>query len=80
MKVRKDLTEQVKENSGQKSNASYNVWFINFRSSKEYGVPQTTLQDRVLGEVTHGTEPGPKRYLNRVEERISGRNYCSWVW
>ena len=38
-------------------------------AAREHGVPRTTLQDRVLGKVTHGTKPGPKRYLNEVEEK-----------
>ena len=38
-------------------------------AAREHGVPRTTLQDRVLGKVTHGTKPGPKRYLHEVEEK-----------
>ena len=38
-------------------------------AAREHGVPRTTLQDRVLGKVTHGTKPGPKRYLNEAEEK-----------
>lgn len=38
-------------------------------AAREYGVPRTTLQVRVLGKVTHSTKPGPKRYLNDVEEK-----------
>ena len=38
-------------------------------AAREHGVPRTTLQDRILGKVTHGTKPGPKRYLNEVEEK-----------
>ena len=37
-------------------------------AAREYGVPRTTLQDWVLGKVTHGTKPGQKHYLNEVEE------------
>ena len=33
-----------------------------------HGVPCTTLQDRVTGRVTHGSNPGPKPYLNIAEE------------
>ena len=33
-----------------------------------HGVPRTTLQDRVTGRVTHGSNPGPKPYLNIAEE------------
>ena len=45
-------------------------------AAREHGVPRTTLQDRVLGKVTHGTKPGPKRYLNETEEK----NYQnSWL-
>ena len=38
-------------------------------AAREYSVPRTTLQDRVHGKVIHGTKPGPKRYLNEVEEK-----------
>ena len=38
-------------------------------AAREYGVPRTTLQDRVLGKVPHGKKPGPKRYLNELEEK-----------
>ena len=37
-------------------------------SSEVYGVPSTTLKDRISGRVVHGTKPGPKPYLNRDEE------------
>ena len=39
------------------------------RAANEHGVPQTTLQDRILCKVVHGTKPGPKPYLEPVEER-----------
>ena len=29
-------------------------------AAREHSVPRTTLQDRILGKVTHGTKPGPK--------------------
>ena len=38
-------------------------------AAREYGVPRTTLQDRILGKVVHGKKPGPKRYLNEAEEK-----------
>ena len=38
-------------------------------AAREHGVPRTTLQDRVLGNVIHGRNPGPKRYLNEAEEK-----------
>ena len=38
-------------------------------AAREYHVPRTTLQDRVLGKVVHGTKPGQQRYLNEVEEK-----------
>ena len=38
------------------------------RAAKEHGVPRTTLQDRILGKVVHGTKPGPKPYLEPIEE------------
>ena len=38
------------------------------RAANEHGVPRTTLQDRILGKVVHGTKPGPKPYLEPIEE------------
>lgn len=38
------------------------------RAAREHGVPRTSLQDRVLGKVVHGTKPGPKPYLTSSEE------------
>ena len=39
------------------------------RGAGEYGVPRTTLQDRVLGNVEHGKKPGQQPYLNVEEEK-----------
>lgn len=39
------------------------------RAALEHGVPRTTLQDRHLGKVTHGTKPGPQPYLDKTEEK-----------
>ena len=38
------------------------------RASKEYGVPRSTLHDRIHGNVIHGTNPGAKPYLDKTEE------------
>ena len=38
------------------------------RAAMEYAVPPTTLKDRLLGRVKHGTKPGPKPYLSLEEE------------
>ena len=38
------------------------------RAAIEHSVPQTTLQDWILGKVVHGTKPGPKPYLEPIEE------------
>ena len=38
------------------------------RACKEYGVPRSTLHDRVHGNVIHGTNPGAKPYLDKTEE------------
>ena len=32
------------------------------------GVPRSTLQDRINGNIIHGTNPGAKPYLNKAEE------------
>ena len=34
-----------------------------------YGVPKSTLHDRISGRVTHGTKSGPAPYLNATEEK-----------
>ena len=34
-----------------------------------YGVPRTTLKDRLSGSVTHGVNPGPRPYLDSKEEK-----------
>ncbi len=38
------------------------------RSALEFGVPRTTLKDRIAGRVVHGTNIGPKKYLSQEEE------------
>jgi hypothetical protein len=38
------------------------------RAAIEYGVPKTTLKDRISGKVVHGTSSGAKPYLSREEE------------
>ena len=38
------------------------------RAAKEHGVPRSTLHDRKLGNVIHGTNPGVKPYLDKTEE------------
>ena len=38
------------------------------RAATQYGVPRSILQDRVLGNVVHGKNLGPKPYLVPAEE------------
>ena len=38
------------------------------QAAKEHGVPKSTLKDRLSGRVVHGTNPGPRPYLNKQEE------------
>ena len=38
------------------------------RAAEEYGVPRSTLGDRVSGRVCHGAVSGPPRYLSEEEE------------
>ena len=38
------------------------------QAAREYGVPRTTLKDRVSGRVKHGTKSGPHPYLSVNEE------------
>lgn len=39
------------------------------RAADTYGVPRSTLKDRISGRVVHGVNPGPKPYLTEDEER-----------
>ena len=39
------------------------------QAALEFGVPKTSLKDRLLGRVMHGTNIGPKPYLNHEEEQ-----------
>ena len=34
-----------------------------------YGVPKSTLHDRISGKVRHGRKPGPSPYLDHTEEQ-----------
>ncbi len=37
-------------------------------AAKHYNVPRKSLENRLKGRVTHGTNPGPATVLTRVEE------------
>ncbi len=37
-------------------------------TAKLFGVPPSTLKDRLSGHVLHGTKPGPVPYLSRIDE------------
>ena len=39
------------------------------RAATEFGVPRTTLKDRIAGRVTHGSKSGRKPYLTHSEEK-----------
>ncbi len=38
-------------------------------AARTYGLPPSTLKDRVNGRVAHGTLPGPRSYLTEEEEK-----------
>ena len=38
------------------------------RAAEEYGIPKSTLHDRVVGKVLAGSKCGPRRHLNSTEE------------
>ena len=38
------------------------------RAAVTFGVPRTTLGDRIRGKVVHGTKCGPRPYLSPDEE------------
>ena len=37
-------------------------------AAKLYGIPNSTLHDRISGKVLHGQKPGRKRYFSAAEE------------
>ena len=39
------------------------------RAALEFGIPRTTLKDRISGRVVHGSKSGPKPYLTYEEEK-----------
>ena len=39
------------------------------KAAGTYGVPKSTLKDRVSGRVVHGCKPGPRPYLEHKEEK-----------
>lgn len=41
------------------------------RAARLHGVPRATLQDRLLGKLTHDTKPGPKPYLMSKEGELA---------
>ena len=40
-----------------------------FQAAHAHGVPYTMLYDRIVGNVCHGTNPGPRPYLSKCEEK-----------
>ena len=42
------------------------------QAGREYGIPVSTLHDRVSGKVVHGVKPGPRPYLTSGEEKELG--------
>ena len=65
---RKQWTDQ--QMLGAMEAASSNTVSIN-KALELYGVPGSTLKDRLSGRVVHGTKPGPKPYLCPDEEKIT---------
>ena len=43
--------------------------FLVMKAAKLYGVPPSTLKDRLSGRVVHDVNPGPKQYLTKQEEK-----------
>ena len=39
------------------------------RAAEQFGVPKTTLKDRLSGRVEHGSKSGPAPYLTKHEEK-----------
>ena len=44
-------------------------WMSVIQAALSYGVPRTTLIDRVAGRVLHGSNFGPQRFLTTEEEK-----------
>ena len=38
------------------------------RAARKYGIPKSTLHDRISGKVQHGKKPGPSQLLSAAEE------------
>ena len=38
------------------------------RAARKYGIPKSTLHDRISGKVQHGKMPGPSQLLSAAEE------------
>ena len=51
------------------------------RAAEDYGVPRSTLHDRIRGRVIHGTKSGPRKYLTSMEEEqlVSHLQNCSSI-
>ena len=63
-KKRKQWTDESMRSAIDAVKGGQKIW----RAAKQHNVPRQTLQDRINGRVVHGTNPGPKPYLSRVEE------------
>ena len=50
------------------------------QAAKEHGVPKSTLKDRLSGRVVHGTNPGPRPYLNKQEEDELADYLVQTIW
>ena len=50
-------------NSVEKGSSSVN------QAALLYGMPKTSLKNRLSGHVVHGTKPGPRPYLDSNEEK-----------
>lgn len=48
------------------------------QAARDYGVPRSTLRNRVFGPVVHGVKPGPKPYLSSNEPEAFLKN-CAQV-
>ena len=40
----------------------------NTQAARKYGIPKSTLYDRISGKVQHGKKPGPSQLLSAAEE------------
>ena len=47
--------------------------------SEVFGVPKSTLHDRIMGKVLFGSQSGPRRFLSEKEELVVFLTHCATI-